>query len=77
LIGHGLGAAGANELIAAILETQNGFIHGMPSLTQRDEAFTDLNIPEKTVYRKSSVFLKNSFGFGGHNASLIFRAISD
>lgn len=77
LIGHGLGAAGANELIAAILETQNGFIHGMPSLTQRDEAFTDLYIPEKTVYRKSSVFLKNSFGFGGHNASLIFRAISD
>ncbi|HQN21841.1 MAG TPA: beta-ketoacyl-ACP synthase II [Thermotogota bacterium] len=77
LIGHSLGASGANELIAGILETKNGFIHGMPSLTQRDEAFIDLNIPEKTFYQKSSIFLKNAFGFGGHNASVIFKAERD
>jgi 3-oxoacyl-[acyl-carrier-protein] synthase II len=73
LIGHSLGASGANELIAAILQTKNGFVHGMPSLTERDDAFADLWLPTETIKKDSSIFLKNAFGFGGHNASLLFR----
>lgn len=72
LIGHSLGAAGAVELIASILESQNGFAHGMPNLDNPDEEMKDLNIPKETKNQRIDVVLKNSFGFGGHNASLIF-----
>ncbi|RAO99707.1 3-oxoacyl-ACP synthase [Petrotoga sp. 9PW.55.5.1] len=72
LIGHSLGAAGAVELIASILESQNEFAHGMPNLDNPDEEMKDLNIPKETKNQRIDVVLKNSFGFGGHNASLIF-----
>jgi len=72
LIGHSLGAAGAVELIASILESQNEFAHGMPNLDNPDEEMKDLNIPKETKHQRINVVLKNSFGFGGHNASLIF-----
>jgi 3-oxoacyl-[acyl-carrier-protein] synthase II len=72
LIGHSLGAAGAVELIASILESQNEFAHGMPNLDNPDEEMKDLNIPKETKNQRINVVLKNSFGFGGHNASLIF-----
>ena len=72
LLGHTLGAAGAIELIAAILETQHNFIHGMPNLDNPDEEMINLNIPKETKSVKINRVLKNSFGFGGHNASIIF-----
>jgi len=72
LVGHTLGAAGAIELIAAILETQNNFIHGMPNLDEPDEEMINLNIPKELKSVKINTVLKNSFGFGGHNASIIF-----
>lgn len=72
LIGHSLGAAGATELIAAIIQSENDFIHGMPNLFDRDEEFNDLFIPNETIIKKTKVILKNSFGFGGHNASLVY-----
>jgi len=71
LIGHSLGAAGAIELIALLLELENGFIHGMPNLEEPDDDFKDLKIPTSTVDFKARVALKNSFGFGGHNVSVI------
>ena len=72
LIGHTLGAAGAIELIALVIESHNHFVHGMPNLEEPDEEMKTLNIPRKTQDAKVDVILKNSFGFGGHNASLIF-----
>ncbi|PNR96638.1 beta-ketoacyl-ACP synthase II [Petrotoga sp. 9PWA.NaAc.5.4] len=72
LIGHTLGAAGAIELIAAILESRDNFVHGMPNLEEPDEEMKDLNISKKTTTAEIKTVLKNSFGFGGHNASIIF-----
>lgn len=70
LTGHLLGAAGSTELIAAIIQMNNGFVHGMPNLDELDgpEYF---NIPRNTVNVNIRNFIKNSFGFGGHNASLV------
>jgi 3-oxoacyl-[acyl-carrier-protein] synthase II len=71
LIGHGLGAAGVIELIGSLVLAEENLVHGMPNLFERDEEFIDLNIPHKTEERKIKTILKNSFGFGGHNASLL------
>lgn len=73
LIGHTLGAAGAIELIALLLEFENKFVHGMPNLEEPDEEFKDLKIPIKTVEFEPKIALKNSFGFGGHNVSVIVK----
>lgn len=73
LIAHGLGSAAVNELIAGVLETQHGFIHGMPSLKEPDDAFSKVYLLRNTLYKASNTFLKNAFGFGGHNACIIFK----
>ncbi|MEJ5256772.1 MAG: beta-ketoacyl-ACP synthase II [Fervidobacterium sp.] len=70
LTGHLLGAAGAVETIGAIIQMNEGFVHGMPNLEELDgpEYF---NIPRETVEANIRNFVKNSFGFGGHNASVV------
>jgi len=70
LTGHLLGAAGVMETIGAIIQMNSGFIHGMPNLEELDgpEYF---NIPRETVSANIRNFIKNSFGFGGHNASIV------
>lgn len=73
LFGHSLGAAGANELVASIVESENNFVHGMPNLFERDDEFIGLNIPDKTTDANIKYIIKNSFGFGGHNACLIYK----
>ncbi len=73
LFGHSLGAAGANELVSSIIQAENGFVHGMPNLFERDEAFEGLNIPSETKEANIKYVIKNSFGFGGHNACLIYK----
>ncbi|HOL03185.1 MAG TPA: beta-ketoacyl-ACP synthase II [Fervidobacterium sp.] len=70
LTGHLLGAAGVMETIGAIIQMNSGFVHGMPNLEELDgpEYF---NIPRETVSANIRNFIKNSFGFGGHNASIV------
>ncbi|MEN3042493.1 MAG: beta-ketoacyl-ACP synthase II [Fervidobacterium sp.] len=70
LIGHLLGAAGVVELIGAILQMNGNFVHGMPNLEDLDGP-DYFNIPRFTTQAKIRNFVKNSFGFGGHNASLV------
>ncbi len=70
LMGHLLGAAGVTELIGAIIQMNSGFVHGMPNLEELDGP-DYFNIPRKTVQANIRNFVKNSFGFGGHNASLV------
>ncbi|ACV64306.1 3-oxoacyl-(acyl-carrier-protein) synthase 2 [Desulfofarcimen acetoxidans DSM 771] len=73
LTGHLLGAAGAVEAIAAILTIKNGLIPPTFNYETPDpECDLDYvpNIPRKA---KVKVTLSNSLGFGGHNASIIFR----
>jgi 3-oxoacyl-[acyl-carrier-protein] synthase II len=73
LIGHGLGASGGMETIAAIKTIETGIIH--PTVNQEEPDPTcDLDyVPN--VARRMDVrnVVKNSFGFGGQNSSLVLR----
>ncbi|KIO78124.1 3-oxoacyl-ACP synthase [Pedobacter lusitanus] len=75
MTGHLLGAAGAVEAIAAILAVQNDIVPPTINHFTDDPAFDPkLNFtfhkPQKRLVRAA---LSNTFGFGGHNASVIFK----
>jgi 3-oxoacyl-[acyl-carrier-protein] synthase II len=73
MVGHLLGAAGSVELIAGLLAIQKGIVHPTINQTESDPD-CDLDYVPNTA-RKASVdaFMSNSFGFGGHNATLVVR----
>jgi 3-oxoacyl-[acyl-carrier-protein] synthase II len=72
-IGHLLGAAGAVEAIFSILAVRDGIVPPTINLENPSvETPIDLT-PNKARERQVDVALSNSFGFGGTNASLIFR----
>jgi len=74
--GHMLGATGAVEAIACIKAMNTGIVPPTINLENQDEHVANLNyIPNKAVKADVNVSLSNSFGFGGHNASLIFKKI--
>jgi 3-oxoacyl-[acyl-carrier-protein] synthase-1 len=74
LTGHSLGAAGAQEAIYSLLMMKNGFICESANIQNIDPAFADMPILRS---RKDNVtlgaVLSNSFGFGGTNASIVFK----
>ena len=74
-IGHLLGAAGAVEAIFCLLAMRDGV--APPTLNLEDPSVeTEIDLaPLKAVRRDIDVALSNSFGFGGTNASLIFRKV--
>ena len=74
LTGHSLGAAGVQEAIYSILMMNNEFICESANITELDPAFEDINIVRKRRDNvKLGAVLSNSFGFGGTNASLVFK----
>jgi 3-oxoacyl-[acyl-carrier-protein] synthase II len=72
--GHLLGAAGAVEAIFSVLAIRDGILPPTINLENADEA-CDLDYVPNTA-REAAVrtAISNSFGFGGTNASLVFRA---
>lgn len=73
MIGHLLGAAGAVEAIACILQMNHGFIHATVGLKESEEEL-DLNYMKGQGEEASFQYaLTNSLGFGGHNASLLIK----
>jgi 3-oxoacyl-[acyl-carrier-protein] synthase II len=77
MTGHLLGATGAIEAIACILAIENGIVPPTINLDNLDpEIDPKLDLtPNKAKVREINVALSNTFGFGGHNASVIFRKI--
>ncbi|MBF0251377.1 MAG: beta-ketoacyl-ACP synthase II [Alphaproteobacteria bacterium] len=75
-IGHLLGAAGSVEAIFSILAVQNGVVPPTLNLDNPDEGCDIDLVPHQAKERKVRAALSNSFGFGGTNASLIFKAFS-
>ncbi len=72
-IGHLLGAAGAAEAIFSILAIRDNIVPATINLDNPTaETAIDL-VPNKPLQRTVDVSLSNSFGFGGTNASLVFR----
>jgi 3-oxoacyl-[acyl-carrier-protein] synthase-1 len=76
LTGHSQGATGAHEAIFSLLMMQNGFICESAHIEEMDPAFEDMPILRQ---RRDNVSLRavlsNSFGFGGTNATLVFKHI--
>ena len=70
--GHALGAAGGIESVATVLAIVNDTLPPTINLDNPDEGM-DLNfVPHTPQKRKTDFAINNSFGFGGHNTSLIF-----
>jgi 3-oxoacyl-[acyl-carrier-protein] synthase I len=76
LTGHSLGAAGVHEAIYSLLMMNNGFICESANIENLDPEVADMPIVRK---RKDGVaintVMSNSFGFGGTNATLVFRRL--
>ncbi len=77
MTGHLLGAAGAIEAIATILSVKNDIIPPTINLDNPDVE-CDLNYcPNLAVKTEVNAAISNTFGFGGHNASLLFKKYRD
>jgi len=77
MTGHLLGAAGAIEAIATVLSIKESMIPPTINYTTQDPD-CDLNYtPNKPVKMKINAAISNTFGFGGHNASLCFKAFEE
>lgn len=77
MTGHLLGAAGAVEAIAAVLTIVNGIVHPTINNFTPDPAVTVDFVPNVARKRDVRVAISNTFGFGGHNASLCFRRFEE
>jgi 3-oxoacyl-[acyl-carrier-protein] synthase II len=73
MTGHLLGAAGAAELIFCVEAIRNNLIPPTINLDNPDPACDLDYVPHKAREQKVDVAISNSFGFGGHNATLLVR----
>ncbi|WP_029006787.1 beta-ketoacyl-ACP synthase II [Azospirillum halopraeferens] len=76
-IGHLLGAAGAVEAIYSIKAINHGVVPPTLNLENPSESCQGVNlVPRQAQERRVRAALSNSFGFGGTNASLVFREVA-
>ncbi|MEM9687544.1 MAG: beta-ketoacyl-ACP synthase II, partial [Bacteroidota bacterium] len=77
MTGHLLGAAGAIEAIASVLAMEHGLVPPTINHTTADEKIDpELNLTlNKAQKRDVKVALSNTFGFGGHNACVLFKKL--
>ena len=73
LYGHALGASGAIEAIITVMALRHGLLPGTCNLVKLDER-CDLNVLREPSSARPRAALSTSFGFGGMNAALVFRA---
>lgn len=77
MVGHLLGAAGGVESIACVKSIMDGFVHVNAGLTDPDPE-CDLDcVKGEGIEMDVKMALSNSLGFGGHNATLIFKAFEE
>ena len=79
MTGHLLGAAGAVEALASILSVKNDLVPPTINHSTPDENIdSNLNLTlNKAQQRTVRAALSNTFGFGGHNCSVIFKKIEE
>ena len=73
MTGHALGAAGGIETIPTLMSIYEGVLAPTINLENPDEGFDLDFVANVAKERKVDVALNNTFGFGGHNVSLVFR----
>jgi 3-oxoacyl-[acyl-carrier-protein] synthase II len=74
MTGHLIGGAGALEAVISIQALRTGTIPPTINLENPDPDCTLNHVAHRALQRQVEVVLSNSFGFGGHNAALVFRA---
>lgn len=72
MIGHSLGAAGGIEAIVTIKAINTGKVHPTINLDEPEEVCSNFHFPRVAEELQIKAALSNSFGFGGHNATLVF-----
>ncbi len=78
LTGHSLGAIGVQEAIFSLLMMNNGFVCESANIEELDPAFADVPIVRERLDGVSlNCVMSNSFGFGGTNATLVFRRVAN
>jgi 3-oxoacyl-[acyl-carrier-protein] synthase II len=76
ITGHMLGATGAVEAIVCVKTITDDKVAPTINLDNQDEHVANLDyVPHKARDKKVSAALSNSFGFGGHNATLVFKEV--
>lgn len=76
LTGHSQGATGVHEAIYSLLMMNNGFICESAHIEELDPAFADMPIVRQRIDNaKLGCVLSNGFGFGGTNATLVFKHV--
>jgi 3-oxoacyl-[acyl-carrier-protein] synthase II len=73
MVGHLLGAAGATEAVICAMVVREGKIPPTINLTDPDPVCDLSYVPNRMTERPVTLALSNSFGFGGHNVSLLVR----
>ena len=73
LSGHSLGAAGVHESIYTLLMMNNNYLSESANIEELDEDANGMNILTSRIDEQINTAMSNSFGFGGTNASLVFR----
>ena len=73
MTGHSLGAAGGLEAVATIKALHTGWIHPTINLTDPEEL--PFIVPTHALQQVVDYAISNSFGFGGHNACLVFGRV--
>jgi 3-oxoacyl-[acyl-carrier-protein] synthase II len=77
MIGHALGASGALESLACVMTLQSGIIHPTINQEQADPQCDLDYVPNEARRADVRIVLKNSFGFGGQNACLVFKRLEE
>jgi 3-oxoacyl-[acyl-carrier-protein] synthase-1 len=76
LTGHSLGAAGVQEAIYSLLMMQSDFVAASANIDELDPAAEGFPIVRETIENAGlKAVMSNSFGFGGTNASLVFKRL--
>ena len=75
MLGHMIASAGAVEMIASVLTIREGLIPPTINYENKDEACDLDYVPNTAREKKIRFAISNSLGFGGHNATIAFRAI--
>ncbi|MGA1539042.1 MAG: beta-ketoacyl-ACP synthase II [Chthoniobacterales bacterium] len=75
MTGHLLGAAGAVEMAASVLAMRDGIVPPTINLDNPDPECDLDYVPHRAREKKVKVAISNSFGFGGHNSSVLIKAV--
>ena len=73
-----MGSAGVQELIYSILQSRRGFLAKTNNLNDVDDDIKDIPFVTELIHDfKSNIFMTNSFGFGGTNATMLINTTYD